>query len=188
MDVPDAELMARAAKGSPTAFGELVTRHGAAMHAYLARRTGPRDADDLLSEMWLAAFESRATYDTRWPDARPWLYGIARHALHAHWRRSSRAATFLPGTPADPWSEADSRIDATAQRAALLDALATLSEDDREVLLLVTWEDLSPAEVAVVLSIPPGTARSRLHRARALLRKTFASPVAVVPHSFSKEA
>jgi RNA polymerase sigma-70 factor (ECF subfamily) len=49
--------------------------------------------------------------------------------------------------------------------------LAELSGDDREVLLLVTWEGLAPAEVAAALGIPQGTARSRLHRARVTLRQ-----------------
>jgi RNA polymerase sigma-70 factor (ECF subfamily) len=52
-------------------------------------------------------------------------------------------------------------------------ALAALSEADREVLLLVAWEDLSPAEAAYALGIPQGTARSRLHRARVALRPTL---------------
>jgi RNA polymerase sigma-70 factor (ECF subfamily) len=95
---------------------------------------------------------------------------------------------FLPGANSDPWPDADSRIDAATQRDALGHALAMLSEDDREVLLLVTWEQLSPAEAAVALAIPPGTARSRLHRARALLRETFASRINVRTHSLSKEA
>jgi RNA polymerase sigma-70 factor (ECF subfamily) len=188
VDVSDAELVARSTLGSPAVFGELVTRHGAALHAYLARRTGRGDADDLLGELWLRAFESRTSYDTRWADARPWLYGIARNTLRAHWRRALRSNPSLAGSDSDPWPEADSRIDATSQRGALLQALAELSEDDREVLLLVTWEQLSPAEAAIALAIPPGTVRSRLHRARASLRKGFASRTDTLTHSLSKEA
>ena len=188
MEVSDAELVARSTLGSPAVFGELVTRHGAAMHAYLARRTGRGDADDLLGELWLRAFESRANYDTRCEDARPWLYGIARNTVRAYWRRSLRPDPSLAGSHSDPWPEADSRIDASSQRGALLQALAELSENDRDVLLLVTWEQLSPAEAAVALAIPQGTVRSRLHRARALLRKGFESRTDILTHSLSKEA
>ena len=58
-----------------------------------------------------------------------------------------------------------------AKVADLRRALARLTPGDREVLLLVTWEGLTPAETAIALGIPPGTARSRLHRARALMRE-----------------
>jgi RNA polymerase sigma factor (sigma-70 family) len=186
--VPDAELVARAAHGAPAAFGELVTRHGPAVHAYLARRTGRRDADDLLGDVWLRAWESRAGYDRRWPDARPWLYGIARNTLRAHWRRSSRPTAALPVAVTDPWADADSRLDAASQRGALLGALEALSDDDREVLLLVTWEHLTPAEVALVLGVPQGTVRSRLHRSRRLVREAFESPADTLARTWSKEA
>ncbi len=53
--------------------------------------------------------------------------------------------------------------------------MAALADEDREVLLLVAWEQLTPAEAAVVLDIPQGTARSRLHRARAQLRGHLAT-------------
>ena len=69
----------------------------------------------------------------------------------------------------DPWPEVDARLDAEALGASLRRAVLALSEDEREVLLLVAWEHLTPTEAAVTLGIPPGTARSRLHRARALI-------------------
>jgi predicted DNA-binding protein (UPF0251 family) len=54
-------------------------------------------------------------------------------------------------------------------------ALARLSADDRELLLLTNWEGLSPTEVAVAMGIPAGTVRSRLHRARQQLRRQLAA-------------
>jgi DNA-directed RNA polymerase specialized sigma24 family protein len=65
----------------------------------------------------------------------------------------------------------DTRLDAAAQLAGLRRALGRLTEADREVLLLVSWEGLTPAEAAVAVGIPPGTARSRLHRARTVMRQ-----------------
>jgi len=152
-------------------FLDLFWRHGPAVHAYLARRTGRQHADDLLGEVWLRAFRGRGSYDHRWPDARPWLYGIARNVLRAHWRSAGRSDGANVETMApDPWPDADSRLDAAAMLDSLRGVLATLSDAEREVLFLVTWEQLTPAEVALVLGIPQGTARSRLHRALSVLR------------------
>jgi DNA-directed RNA polymerase specialized sigma24 family protein len=83
MDETDEQVVSWSEAGDPAAFVELVWRHGPAVHAYLARRTGRQDADDLLGEVWLRAFKGRASYDRRCPDARPWLYGIARNVLRA---------------------------------------------------------------------------------------------------------
>jgi RNA polymerase sigma-70 factor (ECF subfamily) len=171
MGESDASLVSRSVAEDPAVFVELLRRHGLAVHAYLARRCGSDDADDLLSEVWLHAFGARATYDRRWPDARPWLYGIARNVLRTHWRRQRRPSPPGERGSSDPWPDVDARLDAVAQAAALRRALAALPDDDRAVLLLVTWEGLAPAEVAIALAIPPGTARSRLHRARTSLRQ-----------------
>ena len=66
------------------------------------------------------------------------------------------------------------RLDSGARARPLKAALSALRPYDREVLLLVAWEGLTPAEAAVALGIPHGTARSRLHRARVTLRLALA--------------
>jgi RNA polymerase sigma factor (sigma-70 family) len=171
----DASLMRLAASGHAAAFADLLRRHGQAIHAYLTRRGGRAAADDLLSEVWLRAYAARRQYDERWQDARPWLYGIARNVLREHWRRARAGPGGEPvanlAASDDPWPDVDARLDAAARLAELRRALAQLAADDREVLLLVSWEGLAPAEVAVALGIPAGTARSRLHRARAVMRR-----------------
>jgi RNA polymerase sigma-70 factor (ECF subfamily) len=77
----------------------------------------------------------------------------------------------------DPWVDADDRLDATRVATALERALASLTEEHREIILLVAWEQLSPAEIAQSLQMPPGTVRSRLHRARSALRAHLHSDV-----------
>jgi RNA polymerase sigma factor (sigma-70 family) len=171
----DGSLVRMAASGHGGAFSDLLRRHGQVIHAYLARRGGRDAADDLLSEVFLRAYAARRKYDQRWPDARPWLYGIARNVLREYWRKASVAdlggsQVGQPPASDDPWPEVDARLDAAAQVSDLRRALSKLAPGDREVLLLVTWEGLTPAEVAVALGIPAGTARSRLHRARAGMR------------------
>jgi RNA polymerase sigma-70 factor (ECF subfamily) len=170
-------------------FVRLFWRHGSAVHSYLSRRAGHQQADDLLEEVWVRAFRSRDCYDDRLP-AVAWLYGIARNVLLGHFRsqhsiRAGGTGRRDVGEP-DPWDAVDEQLDARRTVSGLTEALAALSRDDREVLLLVAWEQLTPAEVAVVLDIPQGTARSRLHRARAQLRgylETSGSPPRPCPHS-----
>jgi RNA polymerase sigma factor (sigma-70 family) len=171
---PDNALIERSVRGRPDAFVEVVRRHEVAVHGFLARRGGPQAADDLLGEVWLRAFAARGGYDSRHDDARPWLYGIARNVLRAHWRTAREAG---PGTAeeiADPWDEVVDRLDSAAQVRAIVSAMRDLPREEREVLLLVAWEQLTPAQAAVALGVPPGTARSRLHRARAALRAVLA--------------
>ncbi len=171
----DGTLIERSSRGRPDAFVEVVRRHEAAVHAFLARRAGPQAAADLLGEVWLRAFAGRGGYDPAHADARPWLYGIARNVLRAHWRdRRAGDPAAPPDRVADPWDDVVGRLDAAAQAGPLGCALRALPPGEREVLLLVAWEQLTPAQAAAVLGVPQGTARSRLHRARAALRLALA--------------
>lgn len=172
----DGLLIARSLRGTPDAFVGVVQRHELAIHAYLSRRAGHQAADDLLGEVWVRAFESRRGYDTSYDDARPWLYGIARNVLRAHWRTSQHIDLAAPAETLDPWDEVTDRLDLAVKARALVSAVRRLPAPERDVLLLVAWEQLTPAEAAVALGIPPGTARSRLHRARATLRHMLAEP------------
>jgi RNA polymerase sigma factor (sigma-70 family) len=169
MGGPDARAVARSRAGDRMAFLELFDRHAEAVRAYLERRVGRDEADDLLAEVWLRAYSSRASYRGDWPDGRPWLYGVARNTVRVHWHKRSRDQGVDGTLASDPWPEVDARLDAEALGVTLRRAVLALSAEEREVLLLVAWESLSPTEAAVTLGIPPGTARSRLHRARSLL-------------------
>jgi RNA polymerase sigma factor (sigma-70 family) len=167
----DAELIAWSLAGDGEAFVEVVHRHEAAVGAYLTRRAGREVAKDLLSEVWLAAFASRRGYDGSFPDARPWLFGVAHNTLRRHWR-ALPAEEPLPDMAEvevgwDPWPAVDDRV----ERAAMLrTALMGLRAAEREVLTLVAWEDLTVAGAARALGIPPGTAYRLLHQARLALR------------------
>jgi RNA polymerase sigma factor (sigma-70 family) len=130
----------------------------------------PGAADDLLAEAWLQAFAARRTFDPSRGSARGWLFGVARNVLAQHLRRAGRQEA-VPGVEiTDP----DQRLDAAALAPALRRALAELPVEEREVLLLVSWEQLTPVEAAAAVGIPAGAARSRLHRARGRLRERLA--------------
>ncbi|TNC47577.1 sigma-70 family RNA polymerase sigma factor [Mumia zhuanghuii] len=178
MDISDADLVAHSLS-DPRSFEALVGRHGARIHAYLARRV-PGAADDLLGEVWLAAFEGRHRYDPGQGGVIGWLFGIARYVMLAHLRRERRGHDLvhrLSEDAVDEWHAVDARLDATRVAAGLRDAIAQLTPEERGVLLLVVWEQLTPSEAAQALGIAPGTARSRLHRARTHIRTACASQV-----------
>jgi RNA polymerase sigma factor (sigma-70 family) len=94
--------------------------------------------------------------------------------LRAHWRTSQNIDLAIAEATLDPWDEITDRLDSAVRARALVSAVRKLPATERDVLLLVAWEQLTPAEAAAALGIPPGTARSRLHRARATLRHMLA--------------
>lgn len=145
----------------------------ASLHRYLARRLGASAADDLAAESFAVAFRSWDRLDPERP-VRPWLYGIAANLVRHHWRRERRMLRAYARTGVDPvLAEEDAaveRADADARHRELATALAELRRDDREILLLHTWAELTDSEIAAALDVPVGTVKSRLSRTREKLR------------------
>ena len=171
----DADILARTAE-EPELFAIVFDRHFGTIHRYLERRIGRDGADELSAEVFRIAFERRDRFRPVHQSALPWLYGLATNLLLKHWRRERRnmhalARLHSDGDAGDDLGRADDRLTAGAARALLLQALAALPARDRDVVVLVAWEELNYEEVAAALGIPPGTVRSRLNRARRLLRE-----------------
>ena len=163
----------------PERFAVLFDRHAPHIHRYLARRAGREVADDLVAETFLAAFAKRDRYDLSRADARPWLYGIATNLVGQHRRDEARQYRISQAAVAEPDVRGHAErvaADVTAQAMRpLLDAvLAALPAGDRDVLLLIAWEQLTYQEVSQALAIPVGTVRSRLNRARTKVRQVLA--------------
>ena len=160
-------------RDEPESFSDVVRTLSRPLHAYLARRA-PGDADDLLAEAWLQAFRARATFDPARGTPRTWSFGVARHVLLAHLRvrRDLVSAAAVPESSSDPWPEVDDRLAAAAVAPALRAGLAALPAPERELLLLVAWEGLTPSEAAAIVGVPATTARTRLFRARTRLRES----------------
>lgn len=170
----DASVIVRSLD-EPALFGEVFRRHAPALHRYAARRLGGPDADDVVAETFHTAFRSRHRYDPAYSDARPWLWRIASNLVRRHHRTEVRHYRALARTGADPVLEGHAervgeRVDAESLSVPIAAALARLSKGDRDVLLLVAWGELTYEETASALSLPVGTVRSRLHRARKRLR------------------
>ena len=165
----------------------LFDRHAPHIHRYLARRAGRQVADDLVAETFLTAFAKRDRYDLGYSDARPWLYGIATNLVGQHRRDEARQYRIRQGAVTEPEvpDHADrvaAGVTAQATRALLDTALAALSAGDRDVLLLIAWEQLTYQEVSRALAIPAGTVRSRLHRARTKVRQVLAGTSAAATY------
>jgi RNA polymerase sigma-70 factor, ECF subfamily len=168
--VTDAELI-RASFVNTTAFAVLFDRHYRAIHRFLHGRIGALAADDLASETFMIAFRRRKSYDLSHADGRPWLFGIAVNVLRQHRRSEERRlrayARAADGSAQTEWPE--ERLDQTVA-AALLD----LNQDDRNLILLYAWAELSYEDLAQALDLPLGTVRSRLSRTRSKLRAALA--------------
>jgi len=145
----------------------------APLHRYLARRLGASVADELAAETFAVAFRRWDRLDPERP-VRPWLYGIAANLVRHHWRKERRMLRAYARTGVDPvLAEEDDtveRADADSRQRELATALAELRRDEREVLLLHAWAELTGAEIASALGLPIGTVKSRLSRAREKLR------------------
>jgi RNA polymerase sigma-70 factor (ECF subfamily) len=143
--------------------------------AYALRRVGrAEEAADVVAETMLVAWR-RLDEVPPGSEARPWLFGVARRVL-ANSRRSSRRRDRLGERlrrEVDQLVGADHAA-AVETNLVVRDALARLDADDREILLLTSWEGLQPTEIAVALDVPAATVRTRLHRARQRLRQQLA--------------
>ena len=137
----------------------LYARHAAAVHAYARRRTDVASAEDIVMEVFVIACRR---LDHVPEEPLPWLLGCARR-LMANQRRGAQRAEALIERLARARTDADS-ADVTGDVVWL--ALAQLRERDREILLLSSWEELEPAEIARVIGCTRAAAAVRLHRAR----------------------
>jgi RNA polymerase sigma-70 factor, ECF subfamily len=178
----DPELIASAAAGDRAAFDLLVARHQASVYRFAFMLTrDPAKAEDALQETFLSAWRGAGSYRAE-AAARSWLLTIARNAVsRLHRRRAGEPEDFAPldelgemagwGAGEDPEAAAIRRQD----HGRLSRALQSLSDHDREILVLRDLEGFSGEETAEVLGISLPAMKTRLHRARlrlaAALRK-----------------
>jgi len=158
------------------AFEAAFREHFPPVYRFIARRVGPALAEDLAAETFATAYRRRASFEPGRGSLRSWLYGIAINLVRNHWRAEQHLlaldARLVPETDFTDGSEAvDQRIVTAMVAPRLAAALGELTRDQRDVLLLHAWAELSHDEIAAALEIAPGTVRSRLSRARGLLRE-----------------
>ncbi len=157
-------------------FRRLWDAHHQDLIGYAARRLSSlEDAEDVVSEVFAVAWRRRAAIPDGEEPERMWLYGVARHTL-ANTKRSARRWALLTSRMASVHETATSEDPAANDASDLADAYRALSglrADDREILLLSLWEDLSVAQISAVMGMRAPAVSVRLHRAKARLRREF---------------
>lgn len=159
-------------------FEQVAPRLVEPLRRYLARRTDPATAEDVLAETLLVCWRRAEDLPE---EPLPWVYGVARNCLRnaeRAARRQERVAARIMAQPADPGPPEDPALD---------EALATLRPEEAELLRLWAWEQLTPAEIAVVLGISPNAASTRLTRAKKKLADRLRKSRAGAGHEESRE-
>ncbi|MEX2044250.1 MAG: RNA polymerase sigma factor [Opitutus sp.] len=182
MDTPaesrsDHALMLAVRDGELDALGELFERHHGPLFGFLVKLTGQRTAaEDIVQTVFQRMLKYRHTYRDDGSFS-AWMYHLARRCAADHFRKAGAAPRATD--PAELVGHADEAPDAGLsaeihdEHALLHAALAKLEPNDREVLLLARFEELSFAEIATILECSVGAAKVRAHRAMKELRDVF---------------
>jgi RNA polymerase sigma factor (sigma-70 family) len=140
-------------------FEDLYDEHAETVLRYALRRTDADAAGDVLADTFLVAWRRLERVPS---EPRPWLLAVARRVLANHRRGEARREALVIRLASEPRR----RRPDPSEGAGVAGALDRLSSRDREALLLVYWDGLSPGEAAQVLGCSALAFRSRLHRAR----------------------
>jgi RNA polymerase sigma-70 factor (ECF subfamily) len=174
----DPETLAAARRLDPAAVAAIYDAFADPIFRYVSFRIrSPEDAEDLTDQVFLKMIEALPAYDDRGLPFAAWLYRIARNLVVDRYRRSGREAVALSeglearGREADPFAAAAGNLDREAVRAAL----GSLTDEQRQVVVLRFIEGWDVHEVALAMGRKPGAIHALQHRAlhamqRALVR------------------
>jgi RNA polymerase sigma-70 factor (ECF subfamily) len=178
----DDTLIEQALKGDQKAFAELVSRHKEAVFHVVLRIVRNREvAADLVQETFMKAFGSLQTYRSEYRFS-TWLYKIAANASIDHLRKKRIKALSLDSRIetddgavdfeiADDRPHPEEQLVRQEQRMSISEAIESLPEKYRRVIIARHQEEKSYEEIATELHIPVGTVKARIFRARELLKK-----------------
>jgi RNA polymerase sigma-70 factor (ECF subfamily) len=170
--VDSRELLERVAKGNREAFHAFYHCHGARVMAMIRRHVAaPQLAEELVQDVFVAAWFGARGYRDEMGDPERWLLGIARHKVQDHWRRVQALVRTMHAHVEQ--TQHATRIADVDLRLAIEEALAGLPVEQRRVLDLIYQGGLTFAETARALRVPQGTVKSRVHAALLTLRATF---------------
>lgn len=171
-DGDEADIARRLVASEQSALADAFHRWGGMIHALCTRWAGHDAADDLTQQVFVAAWQGRATYDPTRGALGAWLVGIARNTTN----RSFRGVSEIPTDPTSVVVETPDQDDASttiANELLLATALASLPEAQRQTLQLSYWDGLTQAEVAARLELPLGTVKSHQRRGLQRLRNVM---------------
>ncbi|MCX7304982.1 MAG: sigma-70 family RNA polymerase sigma factor [Hyphomicrobiales bacterium] len=175
----DDRLILRMAKGDQTALATIIDRHGRGLRLFAARLLGSAsDAEDVVQDVFVAAWKHAARFDPAKGRASTWLYRIAANrCIDARRRRSLRAFIGLDAVAdevAGDEPDAEQRVGARQELAIARAGLKALPERQRTALLLRAVADMDVAEIAAVMETSVGSAEQLLVRGRRALRDHMA--------------
>lgn len=183
---PTDAAIVRASIRDPGLFGEIFDRYADDILRYACSRLGSDLAEDVTAETFLAAFRARGRYDPSRDNARPWLYGIAIRQIGKHSRAERRYRQAVGRVQPEPVAadfgdRVADRVAAQQLRPQLSALLSGLPSQDRELLLLVAYTDLTYEESAQALGVTVSAVRSRLHRIRVRTRQALGEANPALP-------
>ena len=180
-NLTDHELIGQVLAGDGAAFGEIVERHEDRLYNTVYRLVGSaEDARDLLQDTFVKAYENLEHFRGG-SSLYTWLFRIAVNTSLSHRRRRKWVQMSAPASDADDPNPGDAVADTaaadpadpliTAETEALVqEAINDLDDEHRTVVVLRDIQHCDYHEIAEILEVPPGTVKSRLHRARMMLR------------------
>lgn len=146
-------------------------RHAPALHAWVRSRTpDAREAEEIVQETLILAWRKYDQYDSSRGSERAWLFGIARNVAAGHHRRRPRHLRAVSDDDL-PDATAERDLQREVETSHVRDALWTLSEAHRQVVVETYYRGRTVREAAERLSIPEGTVKSRLYHAMRALRR-----------------
>jgi len=174
----DKELIKRAQRGDPHAFGELYECHAPVIFRYLFAHLDSRmDAEDLTGEVFLKAWQYLPKYKEHGVPFLAFLFRIAHNVLIDHYRQSSRQESKTPeeldGYKQESSVEPIDMVGLQLEHQAVLRVLSKLRPDYQTVLTLRFISELSPEETSQVMDRSVGAIRVLQHRALAALRENI---------------
>jgi RNA polymerase sigma-70 factor (ECF subfamily) len=180
--IADSDLVARAIRGREDGFNELVRRYQRPIAAYVYRMVGDYDAAlDLTQEVFIKVYSSLARYRPEFKFS-TWIYKIAHNASVDHLRRNaSREQAIISEVDGEEREmtvmsrklSPEQEYAVEERRAEIERVVRQLPSVYRELIILRHQHDLSYDEIAEVMSLPLGTVKNRLFRAREMMRQQF---------------
>lgn len=177
--MPEVELdnLILAQKGDEQAFTELVEAHQVAVYNLCYRMLGdPYEAEDAAQETFLRAYKSMKTYD-RERSFSTWVLSIAAHYCIDQLRRKRLNITRFEDNPhldiPAPGPNPEESLNESEQHRRIRSLLNELNETDRAAVIMFYWYEFSYEEIASALNLTISAVKSRMHRARVQLAKTW---------------
>jgi len=168
----DEELMLRAGTGDQQAFSELVRRHQRPLVNFFCRMGVGRSAEDLAQETFIRLYRYRERYKAT-AKFTTFLYTVARHVRIDALRKKKRTEELHQAIRRETETPRPLVDSSEERKARAVEALASLSAEAREVVVLNIYQGLTYDEIAAALEIPTGTVKSRMFYAVRKMRKTL---------------